>query len=144
MSKAIYPLIAVLVICSCVSSPQIHTAVKKNDLGKVREYAMQGDIELKDSNGFTPLMLASYYGYTPIVKYLLEHGAKVDQRDNKGGTALIYASYYDYYDIVQLLLEFNASVNMQNSEGHTAFYYAEQFRYEKTAELLKAKGAKSF
>ena len=144
MLKGIYPLIAIFVICSCVSSRQIHVAVKKNDLDKVREYVMQGDIELKDSNGFTPLMLASYYGYTPIVKYLLEQGAKVDQRDNKGGTALIYASYYNYYDIVQLLLEFNASVNMQNSEGHTALYYAEQFRYEKTAELLKAKGAKSF
>jgi len=144
MSKGIYPLIAIFIICSCVSSRQIHTAVKKNDLDQVREYVMQGDIELKDSNGFTPLMLASYYGYTPIVKYLLEHGAKVDQRDNKGGTALIYASYYNYYDIVQLLLEYNASVNMQNSERHTALYYAEQFRYEKTTALLKDKGAKSF
>lgn len=144
MPKVIYPIIAIFVICSCVSSRPIHSAVKENDLDKVREYVTQGDIELKDSNGFTPLILASYFGYTPIVKYLLEQGANIDQRDNKGGTALIYASYYNYYDIVQILLDQNASVNMQDSKGHTALYYAEQFRYDKTSELLKEKGAKTF
>ena len=143
MPKSIYPLLVIFVFCSCVSSRPIHQAVKKNDLDKVREYATQGDIEQKDSNGFTPLILASYYAYTPIVKYLLEQGADVDQRDNKGWTALIYASYYNFYDIVQILLNHKASVNMQNSEGHTALYYAEQFRYEKTMDLLKENGAKS-
>jgi len=144
MPRFIYPIVAALMICACVSSRQIHIAVKENDLGKVREYVMQGGIELKDSNGFTPLMLASYFGYTSIVAYLLEQDANVDQRDNKGWTALMYASYYNYYDIVQILLDQNATVNLQNSEGHTALYYAEQFRYEKTTDLLKAKGAKSF
>ena len=144
MPRGIYPIVAIFMIFSCVSSRQIHLAVKNNDLGQVREYVMQGGIELKDSNGFTPLILASYYGHTAIVKYLLEQGANVDQRDKNGWTALIYASYYNYYDIAQILLDHNASVNMQNSEGHTALYYAEQFRYDKTSELLKEKGAKTF
>ena len=144
MPRGIYTIVAIFMICSCVSSRQIHLAVKENDLGKVSEYVMQGGIELKDSNGFTPLILAAYFGHTSIVKYLLEQGANVDQRDKNGWTALIYASYYNYYDIAQILLDHNASVNMQNSEGHTALYYAEQFRYDKMTEILKEKGAKSF
>jgi len=144
MPRGIYPIIALVMICSCVSSRQIHLAVKQNDLDKVSEYVMQGGIELRDSNGFTPLILAAYFGHTSIVKYLLEQGANVDQRDKNGWTALIYASYYNYYDIAQILLDHSASVNMQNSEGHTALYYAEQFRFDKMTEILKQKGAKSF
>ena len=144
MTRGIYPILAIFMICSCISSRPIHFAVKENDLEQVQEYVRQGDIERKDTNGFTPLILASYFGHTSIVRYLLEQGAKVDQRDNNGWTALLYASYYNYYDIALILLDHNASVNMQNSEGHTALYYAEQFRYDKTTEILNEKGAKSF
>ena len=144
MTRGIYPILAIFMTCSCVSSRQIHVAVKENDLEQAQEYVKHGDLERKDTNGFTPLILASYYGHTSIVRYLLEQGEKADQRDNNGWTSLLYASYYNYYDIAQILLDRNALVNMQNSEGHTALYYAEQFRYEKMTEILKGKGAKSF
>jgi ankyrin repeat protein len=144
MTRGIYSILSIFMICACVSSSQIHAAVKENDLDQVQEYVRNGDIERKDSNGFTPLILASYFGHTSIVRYLLEQGANVDQRDNNGWTALLYASYYNYYDIALILLDHNASVNMQNSEGHTALYYAEQFRYDKTTEILNEKGAKSY
>jgi ankyrin repeat protein len=84
MTRVMYPIVAIFMISACVSSRQIHSAVKQNDLGQVQEYVMQGEIERKDTNGFTPLILASYYGQTAIVRYLLEQGANVDQLDNHG------------------------------------------------------------
>ena len=42
------------------------------------------NIEAKDYNGCTPLMLASYYGRENIVKILLNNGANIEAKSNKG------------------------------------------------------------
>lgn len=61
----------------------------------------------------TPLMFAAYYGYTDIVRLLLEAGADVNF--NNGGsnsTALMYAARGLNRDIVRLLIEAGADVNV--------------------------------
>jgi ankyrin repeat protein len=143
MDRVLYSILVLFLICSCAGTNNIHSAVKKQNLEEIKTYVEQGDIELTDSNGFTPLILASYYDHPPIVKYLCDNGADVDKGDNKGWTALMYASYYNFYDIAKILLDNNASVNKKNSEGHTALYYANQYKYEDIVKLLKEKGAES-
>lgn len=55
----------------------------------VRLIARAGaDVEVKDKNGFTPLMLASMYGVSEAVKDLLEIGAKANECGINGWTAL--------------------------------------------------------
>ena len=55
------------------------------------------DPNLADNGGITPLMVASHYGDTKIVRKLLEHGAKRDLKDKEGRTAVDYARVAEKY-----------------------------------------------
>ncbi len=145
MKQGLHLILALLLISACASSQKpsitIHSAVQTQSLEDVKKYVKQGKIEEKDINGFTPLIVAAYYGYTPILTYLLENGANVDATDKNGWTALMYSASYDFIDDVKLLIDHNASLNIKNNEGHTALYYAKQYKYERIVKLLKEKGA---
>jgi ankyrin repeat protein len=45
------------------------------------------DVNTQDVQGYTPLMGASYRGDNDTVRYLVEHGAKMDLRNEKGWSA---------------------------------------------------------
>jgi len=142
MKQGLYLILALLLFSACATSTNIHGAVKIKSLEDVKKYVEQGKIEDKDGNGFTPLIIAAYYSYTPILKYLLENGANVDATDKIGWTALMYSTSYDSIDDVKLLIDHKASLNIKNNKGHTALYYAENYKYERIVKLLKEKGAK--
>ena len=89
-------------------------------------------IETRYKSGHTSLMVASYRGYTEIVKLLLKKGANVNSVDNDGYTCLMVCSF-DGYDIVELLLEkgasryggpaCSASLRMQKRQITTKIHY---------------------
>src|SRR5204863_3841430 len=45
-----------------------------------------GDINGKDSRGFTPLHEAARWGWNDVVRFLVEHGADLQAKDNRGMT----------------------------------------------------------
>jgi hypothetical protein len=53
--------------------------------------AKGSDLEARDKNGRTPLMLAAQYGRTACVRLLLSKGAKADARDSHGWNAFMLA-----------------------------------------------------
>lgn len=64
------------------------------------------DINLKDKNEFTPLMLAARNGVTDIVKFLLQSVViNVNYQDSTGATALHWAAQNGYKEIVELLIQ---------------------------------------
>ena len=143
MVRFFYSILTFIFILSCASNPAsnnsmngIHFAVSYNQLSEVKKYVDNGDIELRDSYGSTPLMLASYCGHTAMVKYLCEKGAMVDKRDNGGWTALMHAAFYNFIEVTRILLDHNANKDLVNSEGFTALYYAEKFRHGEIEMLL--------
>jgi ankyrin repeat protein len=52
--------------------------------------------------GRTPLMVACYYGYAGIVRYLCQHGANVNFQNPGGESALFFASYYNFPGLVKI------------------------------------------
>jgi len=58
--------------------------------------------------GYTALMGASEYGYTEIVKLLIEEGADVNAQDYMGYTAFNFASKEGHTEIIKLLRDAGA------------------------------------
>ena len=71
------------------------------------------EIDFKNEDGYTPLMIASYKGNADIVKLLLEYNASVDITNYDNYTALIYACLYGRADVVKILLEHKADMYIE-------------------------------
>ena len=61
------------------------------------------DVNTKNSDGQTALMLAAYSGHKDTVKLLLKHGAFINVIDKFGDSALSWAAAENHTDIVNLL-----------------------------------------
>lgn len=79
----------------------------KNDIEK-----KDIEIDFKNKEGYTPLMIASYKGNTDIVKLLLEYNASVDITNNYNYSALIYVCIYGNLDVVKILLKHKANIKL--------------------------------
>ena len=67
-------------------------AARKGDAKSAAAMLAKGaDIEMRDRDGKTPLMLAAQYGRTSIVKLLLDKGAKAEARDSQHWNAYMWA-----------------------------------------------------
>lgn len=61
------------------------------------------NINTVDDTLWTPLMMASYSGFTDIVEILLKHKADPLKRNDKGMTALDLATFYHQDEVIALL-----------------------------------------
>ncbi len=94
----------------------------------------------QDKNGNTPLHEATSYGYTEVVKLLLEKGADLNAKNEFGSTPMLLAVINGKKYIVRLLLEKGVDVNAKN-RGHTPLEWALIYNNEEIAKLLLAHGA---
>ena len=96
-------------------------ACRKGKLPRVETLIKWGaDVNKEISDGWTPLMAASYYGHADIARALLAAGADVNAADNGGGMALMFASDNGRVEIVRDLLAAGADKHALNNVGQTA------------------------
>eukprot|EP00056_Hartaetosiga_gracilis_P009054 m.129722 g.129722 ORF g.129722 m.129722 type:complete len:619 (-) comp13050_c6_seq2:128-1984(-) len=82
------------------------------------------DIETRDSDGCTPLMLASQqFICLDVVFCLIAFDASINSKDNKGNTALHYACKAKCSTIITALVRNGASLTATNDEGKTPYSY---------------------
>lgn len=72
-------------------------------------------INMKDTTGKSPLMIAVAKGYTDIVNQLIELGANVKDADNEGVTPLMYAVKLNYSEIAEMLLKRESTSTVNES-----------------------------
>jgi ankyrin repeat protein len=78
------------------------------------------NINISDTGGVTPLMVASFKGHYRITEFLLSAGAEVEKKDDLGHTPLIWASMRDQLEIVKLLVRYGgANVNAVDVDLYT-------------------------
>lgn len=95
------------------------------------------DINLRDGDGRTVLMYASFNGHAGLIKELLDRGAWVDIRDVNGRTALMLASSGPFPEAVRLLLEHGADPNLYDKAEHfTAIMFAAAEGHLEVVKLL--------
>ena len=94
------------------------------------------DINIKNREGFTPLILAAKKNTEATCKVLLEYGADVNAHNNLDDTALTWAATHKS-NIYTLLIDRGANVNARNSEGYTPLILAaKQNNYDMCKDLL--------
>ncbi|AYJ87443.1 ankyrin repeat domain-containing protein [Sphingomonas paeninsulae] len=101
-----------------------------------------GDIEGFNSQGHTPLILASYNGNASTTAILIDKGASVDTPDlGRGNTALMGCVFKGYDEIAALLINAGADVNKRNAADQTAIMLAAMFARDAIVDLLLGAGA---
>lgn len=107
----------------CINSPEMFT----------RMVELNQNIERRDRNGKTALILAAEWGRLEVVDSLLARGAKVNVADGAGLSALMLAARgkvtqpdSDYLAIVRLLLEAGADSAQCDWNDKTALDYARE------------------
>lgn len=88
------------------------TFIENEDLGGFKNFldSRQLQVDDRDENGTTPLMVASTKGLTQFVKELLSHGADVNAQDIDNWTALICATKAGHFEVVEVLVGNGADI----------------------------------
>jgi len=118
-------------------------AARNGDLKRVQEILKKRKVNInkKDEDGRTALMLASEYGHIEVVKSLLANGANINENGYFGETALILASENRRIEIVKYLLANGANINDKDNYGTTALISASQEGPIEIVKSLLANGA---
>lgn len=106
---------------------ELRNAATAGDAVRVRYLLDQGaDINVRDAEGYTPLLTAVRTRYHALVELLVEKGADVNRADNDGWTPLMYAAWRDSADSARILLGKGAALEQKNPQGLTALSIAAQ------------------
>ncbi|KAL3854247.1 hypothetical protein ACJMK2_013521 [Sinanodonta woodiana] len=117
----------------------LHEAVEKSDLDIVHSLVQHGNINinLKNNDGQTALMKASYYEYIEILGTLLKHDADPDVQDNNGRTALHIAFNEGSILSADLLIRYGCNVNLFTACGHSSLYITVHSPHNKSLDMAK-------
>jgi ankyrin repeat protein len=93
----------------------------------------------------TPLHIATAWGYTPVMRALLDLGAKADGQQPNSDGPLIFAVQNHQVEAASLLIERRADVNRPGDKGRTPLMHAAiaDFGDARMVELLLKAGART-
>jgi ankyrin repeat protein len=106
---AVLVLIPVLLLVGCGNSAptnneQFIGAAAEGKIELVKTFLGRGaDVNARDTNGVTALMMAANYGHIDVVRLLLDKGADIGAKDHSGSTALMAAAVDGRAEVVKLL-----------------------------------------
>src|SRR5262249_44257744 len=120
---------------------ELVTAIRNADAQVARKLLDDGaDVNARDADGNTPLMLASFYASPECVQLLIEKGADVNAANKAGATALIRAA--TSYEKTRSLVSAGAKVRVQTALGNTPLMLAApRAGNARTVRLLLERGA---
>ncbi|XP_071148307.1 ankyrin repeat domain-containing protein 7-like [Mytilus edulis] len=105
----------------------LHEAVLNGHLKLIRlllKKAVNLDINVKNGQGETPLMVAVHQDQIDVVKHLHKAGASIHETDHIGRSALLIASEQGSEKCCQYLMKHGVDMQMRDSLGHSALFYA--------------------
>lgn len=98
-------------------------------------------MEQKDKNHRTALMIAASLGRLEALSILIKYNAQLNSYDKFGWTALMLAVYYNQKDVVKMLLSSGADVNLNTKKGLSALKVAVDNERAALIPILKEYGA---
>ena len=105
----------------------------------ITEFLKHGfPVDVRNSDGYTALMMSAYYGHQDIVTTLLKNGADRCLRDNKGNTALMGAIFKLEWSIAKQLRNVDCDANAKQTGQKTTLEFAKVIGQDaKFQQMLK-------
>lgn len=120
----------------------IFKAAQLSDITGIKFLLNYGiNVNDKDVQGNTPLIIAVKSGQKIAANFLLEKDADVNVQNKAGNTALITACLSGNQPETDMLIEHHANPNLQNANGITALIAAVKSGNTAVVKLLLANGA---
>lgn len=97
----------------------IHAFAREGDMENLVKCVDGGvSVDLKDSEGRTPLHWAVDRGHLDVTELLLSKNADVNAKDNEGQTPLHYAAVCEREAIAEFLVKQNADTDLKDDDGN--------------------------
>jgi ankyrin repeat protein len=103
---------------------EIGGAISTRNLEKFKNAIAGFDINARDENGKTILMIAVLSPCAEILEYLIENGADINVWDYSTNTALLYAVGDGELYSVEILIENGADIDAKDGSGNTPLILA--------------------
>lgn len=142
--RKILPVI-ILILFTSIGCSTIHSSARSGDMDAVQGFVSKGiNVNIKDDNGNTPLIISAGYGHIGTVEYLLSKGADIHIKGANGYTALMYAAERNQDKIVTLLIDKGARIEEKSTDvmGNTPLGIAALGCADNAFRILVEKGAK--
>jgi ankyrin repeat protein len=121
----------------------IHMAITRGEIEHVQsmieEYS--ADLEIRDANSNTPLLLAFHCQNYELVQLLLTYGADFRAMDLNNNTPLHLAFHQNFLEIARELVSMGASINAVNYNGNSPLMLACHCKSFELASMLLQNGA---
>jgi hypothetical protein len=116
-------------------------AAWEGNIAMMELFAARGaDLHQSNRHGEQALQLAAWRGHLEAVRWLLDHGARVN-REGKAWSALHYAVFAGHKDVARLLMERGADVNGRAPNDASVLMMAAREGQEELAQVLIDAGA---
>ena len=123
----------------------IHYAVLSGSIDTVRALVDGAgddiDLDVRNTEGKSPLSLACINGYYEIAEFLLEKDITVHETKKQKKNPLIWAAQNGHIHIVSLLLRHGVHPDVHDSSGNTAAHYAAGYGWLNILKFLIENGA---
>lgn len=98
---------------------ELFYAIVSGNLTSVQDIVSKSTINLdsKNKDGLTALMIASKHGYKNIVEFLVNQKVDLNSEDNKNWSAYMYACNSCHTEIAIYLVDNGAKVDTRDSMG---------------------------
>ena len=98
----------------------VFTATLTGDMNAVQQFIKNGNINVEDEDGYTPLHNAVSRRHHEVAKVLIPL-SNINKQSKSGFTPLMNAAAYGDDKMVSMLLEAEADVGARNVYGETAY-----------------------
>lgn len=104
---------------------------------QIASMKIRANINEKNDNGYTFLMIALEEGQSQTAEYLINLGIDVNLKNKAGRTALMFAAKGGFIEIVRLLLKKGVRTDLVDDYGYSALRFAEEKGHNDIVEILR-------